>query len=145
MNRPNPLRALALWLLLMPAVGASEPPTLVMAEMMEAGDPRLPPLAAVRLDTSGMVPVDGRWPERVVVHILNMPDSHYYWTAFDRDKAVYELSAETLTPVEDAPPFYGLPPGATVFFILATEVYPGSVGIGVMFDFGILITRIEAP
>ncbi|MFC1580270.1 hypothetical protein ACFL4N_05095 [Thermodesulfobacteriota bacterium] len=138
--------ALATWT----GVAAAEPGAVVIkaSEFPKGGFQRIGPADMIILDAKGFLfpgeaGTSDASPDTIALHIQYDGGSFYSSAPLAKVKRRDELNAVNLRARGKAPPFSGLPKGASAFLLVGKEVGGSSLDIGVFADQWNLMLRVE--
>ena len=77
------------------------------------------------------IPVDAKL---IIFHVLDSPQSHYYYQEIKPGKSVYKMTARELKATINSPPFDGLKNHDSAFLIVGSETQQGSINMGVLYS-----------
>jgi len=120
-------------LILLPSiVVANEVNVIKMSDIVKVGNVVVKPSTGYIVDLTGYkIPIEAKL---IIFHVLDSPQSHYYYQEIKPGKLVYQMKLNELKATAGSPPFNGLKNGDSAFLIIGSETQPGSINMGILFS-----------
>ena len=103
-----------------------------MSEVQKKGHVVVKPNEEYYVNLSGYnVPAEAKL---IIFHVMDSPQSHYYYQEIKPGKTVYKMSSTELKASTGSPSFSGLKNNDSAFLIIGSEVQPGSINMGILYS-----------